>query len=195
MAAFNTEPAAPGGTLTQEAIQFQGVILDASSSPIVIGPSVQTIEVPAGGGAVVLFQVHCENISDCDETAFKLVYANSVAPTIYQQVPNVETADGTWMWGVTTEQNQNTGSRNARLTGSCAVTTGSTQVTSDQIPAVDLPQDGCTVLGYIVRVGSSTAGTTFEYRLITESGLELAGGYDQIARIKVVNPMASGIGF
>lgn len=192
---WNTTPPNPTGTLRQTAIQFQGVILDTSSSPIVVGASVQTIEVPAGGGATILFQIHCENIADCDETAFKLVYANSVVPTTYQQVPNTETADGTWMWGVTTALNQNTGTRTTRLTGSCAVTNGTTQVTSDQVPSIDLPQDGCVVLAYIVRVGSSAVGTTFEYRLLTEAGLSLTGGYDQIARIKVVNPMASGIGF
>lgn len=193
-AAWNAPPPAPTGTLTQEAIQFQGVILDASAAPIVVGSS-QTIEVPAGGAAVILFQIHCENIADCDETAFKLVYANSIVPTTYQQVPNLETADGTWMWGVTPDIAMNAGLRSTRLTGSCTLTTGTTQALADHVPSVDLPQDGCVVLAYIVRVGSSKAGTTFEYRLLTESGLALAGGYDQIARIKVVNPMSSGIGF
>lgn len=193
---FNgTTPPPSSGTLTQAAIQFQGVILDTAGSPVVVGPSVQTIEVPAGGGAVILFQVHCTNVDDCDPTSFKLVYANSVVPTTYQHVPDVETSAGTWMWGVTTDASLNSGTRATRLTGSCAVTDGTTQVTAAQIPSVDLPQDGCVVLAYIVRVGASAIGRTMEYRLLTESGLSLSGGYTQIARIKVVNPMASGIGF
>lgn len=194
-AVWNAPPPPAAGTLAQTAVQFQGIVLDTAGSPIVVGPSVQSIEVPAGGGAVLLFQVHCMNVSDCALTAFKLVYANSVVPTTYQQVPDTETADGTWMWGVTTDANLNNGTRSTRLTGSCTLTNGTTQVTADQIPPVDLPQDGCIVLAYIVRVGSSAIGTTFEYRLLTEAGLSFTGGYDQIARIRVVNPMSSGIGF
>lgn len=193
--AFNgVIPTPTSGTLTQAAIQFQGVILDTSGSPIVIGPSVQTIEVPAGGGAVILFQVHCTNVADCELTAFKFVYAKNGSST-WVQVPDVETTDGTWMWGVTTEAHLNNGIRSTRLTGSCAVTNGATQLTSAQTPSVDLPQDGCVVVGYIARVGASHAGDYFDYKLQTEAGLDLPGGYTQTARIRVVNPMASGIGF
>lgn len=192
-AAFNATATPQVGTLAQAAIQFQGVVLDTVGSPIVIGASVQTIEVPAGGGAVLLFQVHCQNIADCAVTSFKLVYAKN-GSGIWQQVPDTETADGTWMWGSIPVAHMNNGTRSARLTGSCAVTTGTTQVTAEQIPSVDLPQDGCIVLAYIPRVGSSQAGNYFDYKLRTESDLDL-DVYTQIARIRVVNPMASGIGF
>lgn len=193
VAGFNTPPVASGDTFSQAAIQFQGVILDTAGSPIVIGPSVQSIEVPAGGGAVILFQVHCTNVADCALTAFKLVYAKN-GSAIWQQVPDIETADGTWMWGVTTDAHLNNGTRSTRLTGSCTVTTGTTQVTSAQTPSIDLPQDGCVVLGYIVRAGSIQAGNYFDYKLQTEAGLDFAT-YTQTAQIRVVNPMASGIGF
>lgn len=193
-AAWNTTTSV-SGTFAQAAIQFQGVILDTAGSPIVIGPSVQTIEVPGGGGAVLLFQVHCQNISDCSGTAFKLVYAESTAPSVYQQVPDTETSAGTWMWGVATEASINNGLRSTRLTGSCTVTNGTTQTTSSQTTFFDLPQDGCVVLAYIVKVGTTAIGRTFEYRLLTESGSSFTGGYSQVAGVRVVNPMASGIGF
>lgn len=189
-AAWNAPPPAAVGTLAQVAIQFQGVILDTTGNPIVIGPAVQSIEVPAGGGVVLLFQVHCTNVADCDTTAFKLTYTKNSGSTI-QQVPGSETADGTWMWGVTTEGHLNNGIRSTRLTGSCAVTDGSTQLTSAQIPSVDLPQDGCVVLAYIVRVGSTQAGNYFDYKLRTEADLDFTGGYTQTARVRVVNPMAN----
>lgn len=192
-AAFNADATPQAGTWAQAAIQFQGVILDSAGSPIIVGPSVQAIEVPAGGGATILFQVHCTNVSDCALTSFKLVYAKNGGST-WQQVPNTETADGTWMWGVTTEANLNKGTRSTRLTGSCTVTAGATQVTSAQTPSVDLPQDGCVVLAYIVRVGSTHAGDYYDYKLRTESDLDFTT-YTQTARIRVVNPMASGIGF
>lgn len=191
-AAWNAPPPT-AGTLAQAAIQFQGAILDPAGDPIVIGASVQAIEVPAGGGAVILFQVHCTNVSDCAPTAFKLVYSKNGSST-WQQVPNIETADGTWMWGVAQEAHMNNGVRSTRLTGSCTVTPGTTQVTSSQVPSVDLPQDGCVVLGYMARVGSTQAGSYFDYKLQTEAGLDFTT-YSQTARIRVVNPMASGIGF
>lgn len=192
-AEFHAVPPAITGTLAQAAIQFQGVILGTDGNPFVVGPSVQTIEVPAGGGAVILFQVHCTNVSDCDPTAYKLVYAKNGAST-WQQVPDVETSDGTYMWGVTTESNVNNGTRSTRLTGSCTLTTGATQITSAQTPAIDLPQDGCTVLAYIIRIGSLQAGNYFDYKLRTEADADLTT-YTQTARVRAVNPMASGIGF
>jgi hypothetical protein len=192
-AAFNAEATPQTGTLAQAAIQFQGVILDSSSSPIIVGSAVQVIEVPAGGGVVLLFQVHCQNISDCDPTAFKLVYVKNGSST-WQQVPDTETADGTWMWGESIVANFNNGVRSTRLTGSCTLTTGTTQVSASQIPSIDLPQDGCTVLAYIVRVGSTHAGDYYDYKLRTEADLDF-DTYTQTARVRVVNPMASGIGF
>lgn len=192
-AAFNAIATPQAGTLEQAAIQAQGVVLDPVGNPIIIGPSVQSFEVPAGGGVVLLFQVYCQNIADCALTAFKFVYSKN-GSGVWQQVPDTETADGTWMWGAAPVANMNNGTRSTRLTGSCAVTTGTTQVTAEQIPSVDLPQDGCVVLAYIPRVGSSQAGNYFDYKLRTESDLDL-DVYTQIARIRVVNPMASGIGF
>lgn len=193
VAAFNAVVASTSGTFAQAAIQFQGVVLDTAGSPIVIGSAVQTIEVPAGGGVVLVFQIHCQNVSNCDATSFKLVYDKNSA-SVWTQVPNAETVDGTWMWGSTIEPNLNTGTRSTRLTGSCALTTGTTQVSADQTPSVDLPQDGCVVQAYLVRVGSTHAGDYFDYKIRTENDLDFAT-YTQTARVRVVNPMASGIGF
>ena len=193
-AAFNAAPSTAAGTLAQVAIQFQGVILDTAGSPIVVGPSVQTIEVPTRGGAVLVFQVNCNTGTDCDQTAFRLVYEKNTSSVI-QQVPNIETADGTWMWGANPEAHLNNGPRTTRLTGSCTVEPGVTLQTADQVPSLAIPQTGCTVLAYIVHVDGVAGVDYFDYKLQTADGQDLPGGYAQIARIKVVNPMASGIGF
>ncbi len=193
-AAFNAAATPQAGTLKQEAIRFNGVVLDTSHNPIVLGSLVQSISVPKRGGAVILFQVRCTNVADCDMTAFRLVYAKNGSST-WQQVPNVETADGTWMWGASTEAHLNNGVRTTRLTGSCAMTTGATLMTADQVPPIDLPQDGCTVLAYVVHVDGVAGVDYFDYKLRMQSDLDLPGGYDEIARITVVNPMSTGIGF
>lgn len=191
-AVFSAGASTPSGTFAQAAIQFQGVILDPSSTPIVIGPSVQTVEVPAGGGIVLVFQVHCQNISNCDPTSFKLAYTKNGAST-WVQIPAID-SDGTWMWGASSESHMNAGIRGTRLTGSCTVTNGTTQVVPGSTPTVDLPQDGCTVMAYIVKVGSTQAGNYFDYKLQFEAGIDFSV-YTQTARVIVVNPMASGIGF
>lgn len=193
IAAFNTSPPPPVGTLKQDAIQFQGVVLDQSGNPIVIGPAVKTISVPKGGGVVLLFQVLCQSGADCAQTAFKLVAAKN-GSGVWQQLTSTNVF-GTWMWGVTTEPNLNSSARSTRLEGSCTVTTGSTQLTADQVPSLAIPQTGCTVLGYIVHVDGVAGVDYYDYKLLTEAGLDLAGGYDEIARIRVVNPMGGGVGY
>lgn len=193
VAAFNATNSSTVGTLSQEAIQFQGIILDTSLNPIVVGAAVQTIEVPAPGGAVLLFQVHCENIADCALTSFKLVYSKNGSSTWNAITDSY--VNGTKMWASGVESHMNNGLRSTRLAGSCPMTTGNTHLTSTVAQAVDLPQDGCTVLGYVVLVGPNEAGNYFDYKLRTDSDQDLSGGYDQIARLKVVNPMGGGIGF
>lgn len=193
-AAWNAPAPTPSGTLTQEAVQFEGFILDTTGTPIVVGPSVQTIEVPKRGGAVIVFQLKCSAGTDCDQTSFKLTSSKNGDST-WQHVPNVETTNGTWMWGVSTEANLNNGTRSTRLTGTCTVEPGATLFTADQVPSLAIPQTGCTVLAYAVHVDGVAGQDYFDYKLQTESGLDLPGGYDQIARIKVVNPIASGVGF
>jgi len=49
-------------------------------------------------------------------------------------------------------------------------------------------------MAYIVRVGSTQAGNYFDYKLQFDGGVDLST-YTQTARLKVVNPMASGVGF
>lgn len=192
-AGWNASAPAPAGTLKQDAIQFNGVVTDTAGSPIVLGPSVKTISVPWLGGVVLLFQVLCQPGADCGQTAFKLVAAKNGAG-VWQQVTDTNVF-GTWMWGTTTEANLNVGARSTRLEGSCAVITGATQLTADQVPSLAIPQTWCTVLGYVVRVDGTAGVDYYEYKVQTAAGQDLPGGYDEIARINVVNPMSSGVGF
>jgi hypothetical protein len=194
--AFQSTPSPLGGSLAQAAIQAQGVYLDTSAAVINFGVLNGEKSVVANGAVAIVFQIHCQNVSDCDPTAFKLVYSknqtasSAAAAGTLQQVPDTETADGIWMWGLAGGAGLNAGVTTARLTGSCTVTNGSTQLTTSQTPNVDLPQDGCVMLRYIVRVGNM-AGSFYELRLLAEGGSALSGGYVD-ARISVVGPMASG---
>lgn len=192
-AAFQaSEPPPATGTLTQKAIRFQAVHLGVDGNPEDLGSNNIARNVIKNGAVAVIIQVDCENIADCDQTGFRLVYAKD-GSGVYMQVPNEEGSDGIRMWGVTTHTNLNTGNPDTRLTGSCAVTTGATQLNKDQVPSIDLPQNGCTVLRYIVRVGDVT-GSYFTLRLLTENGVALTGGYTADARINVI-PSQATVGF
>lgn len=183
-------PPPASGTLAQTAVQFQAPYL-YSGNPQNFGVLSTVQPVMAGGAVAIVYQIHCQNIADCDATAFKLVYRKNGSGA-YIPVPNTETADGIWMW-VTPDSNLNSAVTTQRLTGSCVITNGSTQLTADQTPSVDLPQDGCVMLRYIVRVGN-VSGSFFETRLQTESGLALAGGYVD-ATLNVIGSQAGGVGF
>jgi hypothetical protein len=199
-AAFQAEATPAAGTLAQAAVQAQGFYLDSSGNVRNFGALNAAVEAVAGGGAAIVFQVHCQPGAACDETAFKLVYAkNQTAAAAASAgtllpVPNTETSDGTWFIGDNPATGLNRGTTTTRLTGSCTVTNGSTQLTADQVPSVALPDDGCIMLRYLPRVGN-VAGSFFEYRLLTQAGLPLDGGHAADARVTVVNPRSSGIGF
>lgn len=188
-AAFQGSAPSTPGTLAQAAIQFEGVHLLAGL-PEARGALNAAKTVVLGGATAVNIQVHCQNVADCALTAFKLAYRKNGASTKIQ-VPNTETSDGIWMYGQSTDEGLNAGTTTTRLTGSCAVTNGSTQLTADQVPSVDLPQDGCVMLRYFVRISETlTPGDYFDLSLLTGSGLPLSS-YAAEARINVIAPQAS----
>lgn len=193
-AAWSAPPPPHAGTLKQAAIRFGGVVLNTDGNPIVLGSLSHGISVPKRGGAVILFEVKCNAGTDCDQTAFRLVYVKN-GVTTWQQVPNTETADGTWMWGASTEARLNNGSRATSLTGSCTMQTGATLMTADQVPPLALAQNTCTVMAYIVHVDGVAGVDYFDYKVRTHDNADLPGGYDEIARIRVVNPMGGGAGY
>lgn len=192
--AFQAAPTPGVGTLTQSAVQWQGVYL-YNGVPLNFGALNPSVDVVAMGGGATVFQVTCEPGVDCDATSFKLVYSKNESASVaasfgrLQQVPDTETSDGIWFGWEDIPGVLNTGTTTGRLVGACTATNGTTQLSSEQIPNVDLPQDGCITLRYLVKVGN-IPGEYRELRLLTESGLPLDGGYAD-ARINVVNHRGS----
>jgi hypothetical protein len=166
--------------------------LDTSLAPFNFGTAInQSQEVVANGGAAFIIQIHCQAGLNCDSSSFPLQYSLNGSSS-WVHVPDNETADGIWMWGGTST-GMNTGTTSSRLTGSCTVVNGVTVVVATQTPTVDLAADECVMLRYVVRVGS-TVGNYYDLRVINGNGVAFTGGY-QFARITIVNPRASGIGF
>lgn len=192
-AAFNAATPTPGGTFAQAAVQAQAVYLPAvGDTPTNLVALDAAKKVVVNGAIAWVFQVHCTNVSNCAQTSFRLAYRKNGAGA-WQQVPNTETADGIYMWGDTTGTLLNANATTTRLTGSCAVTDGVTLLTSAQVPPVDLPQDGCVMLRWIVRVGN-VPGDYFELRVETEGGTAFTGSYT-LARIDVISTQSGGMGF
>jgi hypothetical protein len=181
------------GTFAQAATRFQGVHLNTSLAPFDFGSAInQSQEVVPNGAAAVVIQIHCQAGTNCDPSAFPLQYALNGSSS-WANVPDMETSEGIWMWGTAQARLNNGTTTSPRLTGSCTVTDGVTVLSTTQSPTVDLPADGCVMLRYIVRVGS-TVGNYYDLRVINSNGLAFTGGY-QLARIIIVNPRTSGIGF
>jgi hypothetical protein len=186
-AAFEALPVV-GGTFAQIATRFQAVHTDGSFTPINFGSAInQTKDVNAYGATAVLIEVDC-TVGDCDEASFRVEYAKNGSGS-FLQVPDTEGVDHIWMYGDASENYLNNGNPNARLTGSCTVSTGATILTSDQVPIIDLPTSGCVVMRVILRVGGNV-GDYFDLRLINQNGVVFTGGY-QLARLNVVAPQAS----
>lgn len=187
-AAFQSSGTSIGGTFGQPAYRFQRMHLE-SSSPVNLGTAVSTpYSVVENGAIALVVQVHCENVSDCDPTAFELRYKKDGTGS-YTPVPDAVTADGISFYGASTEANLNTGTTTSRLTGSCTVTDGATQLTAEQIPTVDLPQDGCVMLRYLLQVGA-VSGHYFDLQVHAQGGVALTGTVVD-ARLNVIDSQCS----
>lgn len=190
-ASWNPPPVAVG-TFGMPSHQFQAVYLpELGGSPTNLTTAINTEKnVVAGGAVAVLLEAHCQNVADCEQDSFRLEARQDGAGS-YLQVPNTETATKIWMWGADANTLLNAGSTTSRLSaGSCTVTNGVTVLTSDQVPVVDLPQDGCVVLRYIVRIGTTASGY-YDLRLSQQNGTPFAGTVNP-ARINVI-PMQAGV--
>jgi hypothetical protein len=180
------------GSFAQPATRFQAVYL-VSGSPVNYGTAInQSQSVVAGGAVAILFQIHCENIADCDQDSFRLEERKNGTGS-WVQVPDMETDEGIWMWGTDNDPLLNSGTTSSRLTGSCTVTNGVTLLLSSQVPVVDLPQDGCVMLRFIVRIGSNTSNY-YDLRITTQNGTAFAGAY-QYARLTAIPVQAQGGAF
>ncbi len=185
-------PAVAVGTFGMPSYRFQSVYLtELGGSPVSFGTAInQAKGVVAGGAVAVMLEVHCENVADCEQDSFRLeARQNGTGSSI--QVPDSETDTHIWLWGADNNTLLNSGATSSRLSaGSCTVTSGVTVVASVQVPVVDLPQDGCVVLRYIVRLGCLASGY-YDLRLSQQNGIAFTGTVNP-ARINVV-PMQAGV--
>jgi hypothetical protein len=175
------------GTFSQPAAQFEAVYLPSvGGSPIVKGAVNAAQNVVPNGAVAVKLQVDCAG-ADCSADAFRLE-ARKNGTGSYLQVPDTNIA-GIWMWGSDGDSLLNSGATSARLTGSCAVTNGMTVLAAAQVPVVALPQNGCTVIRWIIRA-TGTAGDYFDLRAVQQNGAVFAGSYT-LGRLTIIPSQAS----
>ena len=181
-------PASSGDTFSQSAVQFEDVYT-TSGGAIGILPSPSNVKRVSRKGAVAISaQIECNN---CASTSFRLASRDNGVGD-WQQVPTMESAANTYMWGDSLPQFINNGGISTRiLANGCTVVSGTTQLTAAQIPSLTLPTSGCTILRYIVRTTATASGYT-EFRIEKEGGVAFTGSY-VLGRITIMDEQA-GVG-
>lgn len=185
------------GTFGMPASRFQSVYLtELGGSPTTFGTAInQAKDVVAGGAVAVLLEWQCQTGADCEQDAVRPEARHTAALPFtgaesWLQIPDTENDTHIYMWGQDTNTLLNSGATTSRLSaGSCTVTNGVTLLTSAQVPVVDLPDGGCVVLRYIVRLGATASGY-YDIRLSRQNGTAFAGTVNP-ARINVIGPQGS----
>lgn len=192
-AAWEPPSPTPGSyTFSQPAHRFQRVYL-TNGAVEDISANNAARDVVEGGAVAIIFQINCDNVADCAPTSFAL--RSSDNGSTYTVVPNTPTAHGVSMWGASVTH-LNSGVADGPLTGSLTHTDGTTQLTAENVPNVDLAQNTSLTLRYLVRFATGLAGQTRYFKIYDQAGNALAGGYTPStgAQVNVV-PMQASVGF
>jgi hypothetical protein len=190
-------PVASVGTFGMPATRFQSVYLtELGGSPTTFGTAInQAKDVVAGGAVAVLLEWQCQTGADCEQDAVRPEARHTdtlpfTGAESWLQIPDTENDTHIYMWGQDSNTLLNAGATTSRLSaGSCTVTNGVTLLTSAQVPVVDLPDGGCVVLRYIVRLGATASGY-YDLRLSQQNGTAFTGTVTP-ARINVIGPQGS----
>ncbi len=196
-ASFQAASTSATGTFGMPSYQFEAVYLtQIGGAPTIFGTGInQPKDVVERGAVVVALEWYCQTGADCPLTSVRLAerHTNTLPFTGAEalvQVPDTETDTHVYMWGADANVLLNSGPTTSRLSAnSCTVTNGVTLLTSAQVPAVDLPEGGCTVHKYIVRLGAN-AYKYYEFELVEQNGTEFTGTVNP-ARINVIAPQAN----
>ena len=195
-AAWNA-PAVSVGTFGMPSYQFEAVYLtQIGGAPTIFGTGInQPKDVVERGAVVVALEWYCQTGADCPSSSVRLAERHTdtlpfTGAEALLQVPDTETDTHIYMWGADANVFLNSGPTTSRLSAnSCTVTHGVTLLTSAQVPVVDLPEGGCTVLKYIVRLGAN-AYKHYEFQLVEQNGTPFTGTVNP-ARINVIGTQGS----
>lgn len=186
-AAWNPTQAAVG-TFGVPAYKFQEVHLRSTgASPVDLATNA-AVSVIKNGAVALLLEIYCENIANCEPDSFRLEHRHNGVGS-WTQV--LDSSGDVYMWGAGVTSYLNVGAITSRLSAtSCIFTNGVTLILQDQVPVVDLPQDGCTVNRYIIRFRNSASGY-YELRVSQQNGTAFAGTVTP-ARVNIIDPKANG---
>lgn len=186
-------PTAPtSATLSQVGHRFQAVRTYKGTISNFGTAINQTQKVVKTGAVAILFQLDCANIATCSNTSVQLRY--SLDGVNYNQVvPDVPTADGVYMWGQDADLKLNRFDASCPpISGGLTCGSGSTILTSQATPSVNLTQNTSYLLRYIVRFKNPPVSTVY-FKLYNQNGSPLSGTYTPStgAAVTLVKPQAS----
>ncbi len=186
-----TQSAPTGGTFSQASHVFQKIYTTniGISQNLSFTNGIQNVM--DGGAVAIVFQINCDNVSPCQNSSFAL--RTSTDGITYTLVPDTAGANGVYFWGTSTETWLNNGGSGSSLTGLVPNTSGSTQLTSSDLPTITLGQNTSITLRYLVRFAPGFAGQARYFKLYQQTGSALNGTYTPStgAMVNIVSAQAS----
>lgn len=176
---------------SQSHVQFEGVHLSAGAPWVFTTNS--DIEVVANGAVAIKIQIKCTGSAGTDIAV--VPYYSLDGSTFSLQIPASLGLYQIAMWGESTPNGLNAGVSTGCINATgLTASNGTTIATAAPSPTFALAQDHCRTYRILVRVGD-IAGQSRYIRFYQANGSPLAGGYTTTARLRVVNPSATGVGF
>lgn len=190
---FLTEPGSSAAGYAQVAHQAQLVYV-IDGSPVNYGALSSEVEVIENGAVAIVAQIDCTGLN-CPVSSFLLRHSTD-GINFNLAVPESVGLGGAGMWVSPASTGLNNGTIASCLSGGLTPATGFTSLTNAESTPIDLAQNACISLRWIVRVGA-ISGQSRWFKVFQANGAPLANGYTPSAgvRIKVVSPRSSGIGF
>lgn len=149
--------------------------VDGNGNPVSVGTTGGSVDVVDGGGVALVVQVDCTTTAGAP-LAFQFYYStDGVTYTI--AIPTELGAAGIAMWGADTSFDLNRGAATCCISGALTPVSGSTILTSNLSPTVNLAQNQSYTLRLLLRFSSGLTGQSRYILLKQDNGLDLANGY------------------
>ncbi len=184
-------PTASGVACYRQAAHKWELTTLPGGSPVQYGVDSGSVSVVDNGAVALVVQIDCTGSAGSD---IALTFFYSTDGTNFDlAIPSSLGSAGIAVADIGT----NTGTAACCINAGLTANSGPTMRTSSTSPTITLAQDHSYTIRLMLKFGSGLAGQSFWVKAKQDSGATLAGGYTPSsgARVNIVNPMASGIGF
>lgn len=184
-------PTASGSACYRQAAHKWELTTLSGGSPVQYGLDSGSVSVIDNGAVALVVQIDCTGSAGSD-IALTFFYSTD-GINFDLAIPSSLGSAGISV----ADMGTNTTTTTCCISGALTANNGPTLLTSSTSPTITLSQNHSYTIRLMLKFGSGLAGQSFWIKAKQDSGAVLAGGYTPSigARVNVVNPMASGIGF